>query len=67
LVLIDCTTLSTSHERRRDRMAHDERHTSGRTAGAAWDQQALFFLQCIAGFLGEDEVRAKAEELSREE
>src|SRR5262245_28912367 len=31
------------------------------------DQQALFFLQCIAGFLGEDEVRAKAEELSREE
>jgi hypothetical protein len=67
LVLIDCTN-STSHERRRDRIAHDERPTSGQTAGAAWDQQALF-RQCIAGFLGrtEDEVRVKAEELSREE
>src|SRR5262245_35760713 len=51
LVLIDCTN-STSHERRRDRMARQ-------TAGVAWDLQALFFRQCIAGFLGrtEDEVR----------
>jgi hypothetical protein len=46
-------------------MTNDPRQA--KQPGQRGNQQALFFLQCIAGFLGEDEVRAKAEELSREE
>src|SRR5262245_31905807 len=61
---------ATSHEQRCGsgyRIAHDARPTSGQTAAAAntaWNQQTLFFLQCIAGFLGREEgVQVTAEEL----